>query len=150
MVDVVRKFHPVVVLMHMKGTPQDMQINPVYEDVVGEVKTFLCERKNFLLQAGLSEEKVVVDPGIGFGKTLKDNLVLLKNISVFSEIAPVLVGPSRKSFIGELLSVPPAERLEGTLSAVSIAVYNGARIVRVHDVKEAKRAAYVAKAVRDA
>ncbi len=150
MIDVVRKFHPVVVLMHMKGTPQDMQINPVYEDVVGEVKAFLCERKNFLLQAGLSEEKVVVDPGIGFGKTLKDNLVLLKNISVFSEIAPVLVGPSRKSFIGELLSVPPAERLEGTLSAVSIAVYNGARIVRVHDVKEAKRAAYVAKAVRDA
>ncbi len=150
MAEVVRKFSPVVVLMHMKGKPKDMQINPVYEDVVAEVKGFLCERKNFLLQMGLSEENIVIDPGIGFGKTLKDNLALLKNIPVLSQVAPVLVGPSRKSFIGELLSLPPAERLEGTLSAVAVAVYNGARIIRVHDVKEAKRAAYVAKAIRDA
>ena len=150
MVDVLRDYQPIVIIMHMKGTPKDMQNNPVYSDVVAEVKSFLKERKDFLVKIGIPESNVIVDPGIGFGKGLHHNLLLIKHLSQFTEIAPVLIGPSRKSFIGEILSLPPDERLEGTLSSVAIAVYNGARIVRVHDVKEAKRAALVAKAIRDA
>ena len=150
MVDVLRDYQPIVIIMHMKGTPKDMQNDPVYSDVVAEVKSFLKERKDFLVKIGVPESNVIVDPGIGFGKRLHHNLLLIKHLSQFTEIAPVLIGPSRKSFIGEILSLPPAERLEGTLSSVAIAVYNGARIVRVHDVREAKRAVLVAKAIRDA
>ncbi len=144
MYEVMVRYKPVAVLMHMKGTPKDMQKNPVYEDVVSEVYAFLEERKNALVDLGFPKDRVVVDYGIGFGKRLEDNLALIANTHVFSEIAPVLVGPSRKSFIGMVLDLPPEERLEGTLAAVSIAVYNGARILRVHDVKESKRAALLA------
>ena len=150
MVDVLRDYQPIVIIMHMKGTPKDMQNDPVYSDVVAEVKSFLKERKDFLVKIGVPENNVIVDPGIGFGKRLHHNLLLIKHLSQFTEIAPVLIGPSRKSFIGEILSLPPAERLEGTLSSVAIAVYNGARIVRAHDVREAKRAVLVAKAIKDA
>ncbi len=145
MADLLRRHNPVVVLMHMKGTPKDMQLSPEYRDPVEEIAGFLRERRDFAVErCGLSPEHVVVDPGIGFGKRLEHNLALIKGIPRFSEIAPVLVGPSRKSFIGDILGLPPEDRLEGTLSAVAISVYNGARIVRVHDVKEAKRAALVA------
>ena len=145
MLDVLAHYKPVVCLMHMKGTPKDMQQSPFYEDVIGEVKGFLKERARIVKEkAMLPDDRIVVDPGIGFGKRLIDNLTILDRLEEFSDIAPVLVGPSRKSFIGMILDLPPDERLEGTLSAVAISVYKGARIVRVHDVKEAKRAALVA------
>ena len=144
MADVVVEHRCVFVLMHMQGRPKDMQKNPSYIDVVSEVKEFLTERKDYLVEKGLPEDLVVVDPGIGFGKRLEDNLKLISHLDTFSEVAPVLIGPSRKSFIGMILDLPLEERLEGTLSAVAISVFKGARIVRVHDVKEAKRAALVA------
>ncbi len=145
MMDVLVRYKPVVCLMHMKGTPKDMQQSPFYKDVIGEVKGFLKERARIVKEkAMLPDDRIVVDPGIGFGKRLVDNLTILDRLEEFSDIAPVLVGPSRKSFIGMILDLPPVERLEGTLSAVAISVYKGARIVRVHDVKEAKRAALVA------
>ena len=145
MPEVVSRHRPFVVLMHMKGTPKDMQESPFYEDTVAEIENFLKERVEFALNhCGLPKERVVVDPGIGFGKRLEDNLLILKYLDVFTRIAPVLVGPSRKSFIGMILDLPPEERLEGTLATVALSVYKGARIVRVHDVREAKRAALVA------
>ncbi|BAT72144.1 dihydropteroate synthase [Thermosulfidibacter takaii ABI70S6] len=149
MVNVLSRFKPIVCLMHMKGTPKDMQQNPYYEDVVREVKAFLEERVSYVMEkAKLPKENITVDPGIGFGKRLRDNLELIRYLEEFCEIAPVLIGPSRKSFIGMILDLPPEERLEGTLAAVAVSVYNGARIVRVHDVKEAKRAVLVAWEIR--
>ena len=145
MPEVIKRYTPMVVLMHMKGTPKDMQQNPFYEDPVAEIRAFLEERKTFVInECSLPEELVIVDPGIGFGKRLQDNLLLIKHLDKFSKIAPVLLGPSRKSFIGAILNLPPEERLEGTLAAVAIGVFKGARIIRVHDVREAKRAATVA------
>ncbi|MGC8754538.1 MAG: dihydropteroate synthase [Thermosulfidibacteraceae bacterium] len=146
--DVIVTYKPIYVLMHMKGTPKDMQVNPHYDDVVEEVKSFLMERAKILLDAGFPVENVVVDPGIGFGKRLMDNLLLIRAIPEFGKIAPVLIGPSRKSFIGAILDgLPPEERLEGTLAVVAVSVFLGARIVRVHDVKEALRAVKVSWAL---
>lgn len=150
MLEVISEYKPVYVLMHMKGTPRDMQVNPFYEDVVREVKDFFIERMGILVDSGLPGENIVIDPGIGFGKRLKDNIDLIKAIPLFSEMAPVLVGPSRKSFIGLLLDgLPPEERLEGTIAVVSLSVFLGARIVRVHDVKETLRAIKVSWAFTD-
>ena len=138
-----------VVVMHMKGTPKTMQENPVYSDVVAEVKTFLKERVALAHNAGVVD--VIVDPGIGFGKTLKHNLEILKRLGEFTDLGcPLLVGPSRKSFIGQLTGFPANDRIEGTLAAVAVAIMNGADIVRVHDVKECKRVVQVVDAIRGA
>ncbi len=132
----------------MKGTPRDMQKDPVYADVVGEVAEFLAGRLGAAREAGVPEEAVAVDPGIGFGKTVAHNLELIRNIPRFLVLGrPVLVGPSRKSFIGAVLDLPVEERLEGTAAAVALAVANGARIVRVHDVKAMSRVVRVAAAI---
>lgn len=148
MVEVLVKYNPIYVLMHMKGTPRDMQVNPYYDDVVKEVRDFFLERISFFEERGYSRDSIIIDPGIGFGKRLVDNLKLIKAIPIFSEIAPILIGPSRKSFIGMILNgAPPEDRLEGTLVSVALSVFLGARVVRVHDVKEAVRAVKVAWAI---
>ena len=124
-----------VCLMHMQGTPETMQQNPVYDDVVAEVRDFLAERIEAALDAGISREHIVVDPGFGFGKTLHHNLELLRNLAVFRELqVPVLAGLSRKKMIGTILDRPVEERLYGSLSVAVMAAMLGADILRVHDV----------------
>lgn len=130
-----------VVLMHMSGTPKTMQKNPVYADVVSEIKSFFKERVRFAVSCGISKEKIILDPGIGFGKTTQNNLQIIRDLKKFQDLRyPILVGPSRKSFIGDTLGLEPDERLEGTIASVILSVVNGAAIVRVHDVKENVRA----------
>jgi dihydropteroate synthase len=137
-----------VVLMHMEGTPKDMQQRPHYDDVLGEICAFLEERIRHVVACGVAREKVVVDPGIGFGKTVQHNLEIIRDLSRLLPLGcPVLIGPSRKSFVGQILDLPAAERLEGTLAAVVLSVAQGAHIVRVHDVREAVRAVRVAEAI---
>jgi dihydropteroate synthase len=149
MVDVVAQYKPWVVVMHMKGTPRDMQEGPWYENVMGEVEGFFENRLRYLESHGISKERIILDPGIGFGKRLEDNLSLLRNIDRFLHLGcPIMVGPSRKSFIGTVLDLPVEERLEGTLAAVSIAVFQGAQVVRVHDVQPVRRAVDLAWAMR--
>jgi dihydropteroate synthase len=146
---IVAKYHVPVVLMHMKGTPKTMQQDPVYHDVLGEIKTFFQKQVAVTHKTGI--QQVIIDPGVGFGKTVEHNLQILKHLGAFKTLGcPILVGPSRKSFIGTITGLSVKERLEGTLAAVTVASMNGANIVRVHDVKECKRALQIADAIRDA
>lgn len=140
------------VAMHMRGEPRTMQDAPSYEDVVAEVTAFLAERLEVARQAGVPPERLIADPGIGFGKTVSHNLELLARLDeiVGALGVPVLVGTSRKSFIGAVLDVPVDEREEGTLATVVWAVERGASIVRVHDVRSAVRALRLVDAVRRA
>ncbi len=128
-----------VVLMHMKGTPKNMQTDPHYEDVVQEVKTFLADAVRQAEEQGIDRKRIIVDPGIGFGKTVSHNLLCLKHLSALRTLGvPILIGPSRKSFIAEILG-PEMERREvGTQAAVATAALNGAHIVRVHDVERTR------------
>jgi dihydropteroate synthase len=131
-----------MVLMHIKGTPKNMQENPYYDDVIQEITNYLQESIQLGMNAGIKKENIIIDPGIGFGKRLQDNLNILKNLKrLFILDCPILVGPSRKSFIGRILDLPVEERLEGSLAALAVSIMNGANIVRVHDVKESKRVA---------
>jgi len=149
MIKVAAKYKVPVIIMHMKGSPKTMQDNPVYKDVVKEIKQFLGVQIKNARKAGIKD--IIIDPGIGFGKTTEHNLQILKRLNDFKDLnCPILVGPSRKSFIGNITGLDVNERLEGTLAAISIAIINGVNIVRVHDVKECKRAVMVADAVRDA
>lgn len=138
-----------VILMHMQGTPKTMQAAPSYGDAVGEVRSFLDGRIQEVTRAGVARERVLVDPGIGFGKTLKHNLQLLAGLSTLADLGcPVVVGTSRKSFIGRLLDdAPVGDRLEGTLASAAIAIANGAHMLRVHDIKESVRTARVVDAI---
>ncbi len=145
MVHVLRDSKVPVCLMHMQGEPRNMQENPSYENVVEDVCCFLRERVDFAQRNGIKKERVVVDPGIGFGKRLMDNYEIIRRLGELSSLGcPILIGPSRKSFIGKILDLPPAERLEGTVAAVAMSIQNGAHIVRVHDVKEIRRACRIA------
>ena len=138
-----------VVLMHMLGTPRTMQSEPRYDDVLREVIEFLAERIQFATQAGIERQNIIVDPGIGFGKTLDHNLALLRGLPAFAPLGqPLMVGASRKAFIGRILGTEADQRLEGSLAAAVAAVMGGADIVRVHDVKETRRAIRVADAIR--
>jgi dihydropteroate synthase len=138
-----------VVLMHMQGTPRTMQQNPAYEDVVQEVKSYLQQRIEFAMAAGVGADRIVVDPGIGFGKNLGHNLALMRGLSALTALGrPVLVGTSRKTFLGKLLGAGPEERLEGSLAAAVATALAGANMIRVHDVKEAARAVRIADALR--
>lgn len=137
-----------LVLMHMQGDPQTMQAEPQYDDVVAEVRDDLRGRLDVAVAAGVERERLCVDPGIGFGKTIDHNLMLMREIETLTELGrPVLVGPSRKSFIGKLLDVEMDERVEGTAAAVAWLVGHGANIVRVHDVKEMARVVKVVDAI---
>jgi dihydropteroate synthase len=136
-----------MVLMHMKGDPKTMQENPRYEDVVSEVKAFLEQRLAFAVAEGIALERIWLDPGIGFGKTLEHNLELLRRLDEIVAIGPpVVVGASRKRFIGALTGRPASERLAGSLAAALIAFERGASMLRVHDVGETRDALAVAGA----
>ncbi|MBE9502930.1 MAG: dihydropteroate synthase [Proteobacteria bacterium] len=149
MAEVAAKANCPLILMHIKGTPGDMQINPNYDCVMTEVIHSLKESIDIAVMAGVDPDKIIVDPGIGFGKRLDDNLTIIKHLEELKTLGKaILVGPSRKSFIGSLLGIPdPDERLEGTLSASVIAAAKGAHIVRVHDVRESHKALAVADAI---
>jgi dihydropteroate synthase len=137
-----------VVLMHMLGEPRTMQMDPRYADVTGEVQAFLNDRAEDALGAGVARDKIVIDPGFGFGKNRDHNLELLRNLRRFTDLGyPVLAGTSRKSFIGATLDLPVAERLEGTAATVALAVAGGAAIVRVHDAGPMRRVASMVEAV---
>ncbi len=137
-----------VVLMHMPGTPRTMQDDPRYEDVVDEVKAFLAGRVEAAVAAGVAEQAIWVDPGIGFGKTLAHNLELLRRLDRLRDLGrPVLVGTSRKSFIGKVDGSPVGERLGGTIASEVLAAAAGADVLRVHDVAETVQALRVAEAI---
>jgi dihydropteroate synthase len=147
MLKVTREFQAPVIIMHMKGSPQTMQDNPEYSNVIEEIKTFFQKQIAFVCNEGI--ESIILDPGIGFGKTVEHNLLILRHLDVFTNLCcPILVGPSRKNFLGVLTGLPVKDRIEATLAAVTAAVLNGANIVRVHDVQECKRAIRVADAIR--
>jgi len=138
-----------VVLMHIKGTPKNMQVNPNYDDLIKEVSDYLRDRVKFAKENGVKEWQIILDPGIGFGKRVEDNFQLLRELNVIEELGfPVLVGPSRKSFIGLTLNLPVDKRMEGTAAAVTAGILNGARIVRVHDVKEMKQVVKITDKIR--
>jgi dihydropteroate synthase len=137
-----------VVVQHMRGTPQTMASLAVYDDVVREVLAELRERLALAARAGIAREQVLVDPGLGFAKTTAHNLELLRRLSELRVLgAPLLVGPSRKRFIGEVLGVEVDDRLEGTAAAVALAIAGGADVVRVHDVRAMARVARLTDAV---
>ncbi|MCD6335219.1 MAG: dihydropteroate synthase [Candidatus Latescibacteria bacterium] len=137
-----------VILMHMRGTPRDMQISPFYEDVIGEIGAFLRERIAEAVSAGIAQSSIVVDPGIGFGKRVADNLEIVRRLDAFHALGcPILLGPSRKSFIGKVLDVPSEERLEGTAAVVALSVLRGAHLIRVHDVRQMVRVARMVEAI---
>ena len=145
MVEVVRKYNVPIILMHIKGTPKDMQKDPEYDDLLEEIKEYFEERIDFAIYNGIKLENIIIDPGIGFGKQIKDNFLLLKRLSDLKIFGcPILIGPSRKSFIGSILNLPSDERIEGTAAAVTAGILNGANIVRVHDVKEMVRVVKIA------
>ena len=148
MIDVIKKYDVPIVVMHMKGVPRTMQLNPVYEHVIPEILKQMEGYIGMLKENGVDEEKIIVDPGIGFGKRMEDNLVILHRLYAFKVLGkPILIGVSRKSFIGRILNNNVEERLWGTLAAITIARANGAHILRVHDVKEAKEALKITDAI---
>ena len=139
-----------VVLMHMKGTPKTMQANPSYEDLLAEVKSFFKERLETAKTLGIKREKIIIDPGIGFGKRHNDNLLLIKNLQALEEFErPIMIGISRKSFIGKILNLPVLERIEGTIASAVLSIIHGAHILRVHDITPIKRAVLVAEAIME-
>jgi len=138
-----------VCLMHMQGVPRTMQERPHYEDVVAEVRQFLLDRARFCERAGIARERIILDPGFGFGKNLEHNCRLLRELSVYAEWDfPVLVGMSRKSMIGQILNLPVDRRLNGSLAVAVLAVWSGATIVRAHDVRATVEAITVAHAIK--
>jgi len=148
MAEVVARHDAGLILMHMQGEPRTMQDAPHYDDVLADIAAFLAARGAAARQAGIAAERLVIDPGIGFGKTVAHNLRIIDNLRVFADLGyPVLVGPSRKRFIGAVTGREVGDRLAGTLAAVALAVYKGARLVRVHDVNQAADAAALAEAL---
>jgi len=145
---IVAEYEVPICLMHMKGNPKSMQINPVYDDVVKEIYDFLKERAEFAIFCNIKKENIIVDPGIGFGKRtggeIEDNCEILRRLYELKDLGfPIMIGASRKKFIvnicGDDDPLPVSDRLEGSLAAACLAVANGADIVRVHDVKETRR-----------
>lgn len=145
---VVAEFGCPVIVMHIKGTPKNMQDNPVYKDVIGEVKAYLQESLDLAVNAGLAREKVIIDPGIGFGKTTAHNLKILQRLQEFKTLGqPILMGTSKKTFIGKTLELPVQQRDFGTAATVALSIAGGADIVRVHSVREMKQVAQMADAI---
>ena len=138
-----------IVLMHMKGTPQNMQINPTYEDLLGEILEFLHGAAEKAVSTGIKRDLIIIDPGIGFGKSLDDNLVILRDLRRLSSLGyPILVGTSNKSFIGGVLGAPVESRNTGTMATIAAAAMNGAHIIRAHDVKATKETVTIIDAIK--
>ncbi len=150
MADLVAHADVPVVLMHMKGTPKTMQIDPHYEDVVGEVKSFLADVIDTAEEAGIRRDKIILDPGLGFGKTVTHNLRLIKDLRALQPLGvPIMIGPSRKSFISKLLGPGDERREAGTQAAVAAAALNGAHIVRVHDAERTRETLKLVDAIKN-
>lgn len=150
MAEVVTRWKVPVVLMHMRGNPQTMQLDTHYDDLLEEILTFFRERVGFAESRGIPAEQIILDPGIGFGKSLEEqhNLILIKHLPRFKVLEkPLLIGTSRKAFIGKILGLPPQEREEGTMATVAVAIFNGANIVRVHEVEKMRRVVQVTDAL---
>ena len=148
MVNVISKYNIPIILMHMKGTPKTMQKNPSYDNVLDEICNFLAQQASFAIKEGISKKNIIVDPGIGFGKTLNDNYKIIAKLNQICKLGyPVLVGPSKKSFIGATLNESMENRLEGSIVSAAICYKNGAKIVRVHDVEETKRSLLIVKKI---
>lgn len=148
MAEVVADFGVPVCIMHIQGRPKDMQANPVYSDLMGEIIDYLEKGLAIAKSAGILHEKIIVDPGIGFGKTVEHNLEILRRLKELKGLGcPIMVGPSRKSMIGAVLGLPVDERVEGTAATVAISIANGANIIRVHDVKEMARVVKMTDAI---
>jgi len=149
MVNVLREYKAPVIIMHIKGTPKNMQNNPEYKDVVREITEFLRERIQFLENSGIESEKIIIDPGIGFGKKLEHNIAIIRRLAELKQLKkPILIGLSRKSMIGMILGGgPPEERLTGTIALNTIALMNGASIIRVHDIKEGVQTCRIVEAI---
>lgn len=145
---VAAKYKTGLCIMHIKGSPRDMQNAPSYKNLMREICLWLEEGVRIAKRAGVSEKRIIIDPGIGFGKTFRHNLQILNNLSLLEKIGrPILVGPSRKSFIGRILNLPVNERLMGTAAAVALSIAAGAHIVRVHDVGKIREVSVVADAI---
>ena len=151
MAKVIARHKAPVVIMHIKGTPQDMQNKPVYKALIPEIMDYLRESMSIAEQAGISADRIIIDPGIGFGKTVAHNLEIIRRLDEFAGFEkPLLLGPSRKSFIGKVLGdLPVRSRLEGTAAAVAAGILKGAHIIRVHDVKEMVRVARFTDAIKN-
>lgn len=135
MVNVIKDFQCPVIIMHIKGTPKTMQINPQYDNVIKEIKDYFYERIDFLTKKGIIFDKIIIDPGLGFGKTFQHNIEIIKRIEEFREIGrPILLGPSRKSFIGEIINKPPKERDGGTAGLAVYSFLKGIHFLRVHNI----------------
>jgi dihydropteroate synthase len=148
MLKVIKKNSAAVVLMHIKGSPKTMQKKPHYKDLMGEIIASLKKSINTAVSKGIKREKIIIDPGIGFGKTLEQNLEIIRRLSELKSLGhPILVGPSRKSFIGKILNLPPEQRLIGTVASVVTAILNGANIVRVHDCRAIKEVAKITDSI---
>jgi len=138
------------IMMHMQGRPGTMQAHPSYRDVLGEIKLFFRERIKWAEGEGIAPARIIIDPGIGFGKTLEHNLEIISGLPSLAELGrPILIGPSRKSFIGSILGRKPDDRLWGTAGAVASCIAGGAQIIRVHDVKEMKDLSVVMDRISD-
>ncbi len=144
------KYKTPVIIMHIKGTPRNMQDNPRYKNVITEIIRYFKERINFALKSGISKNQIIIDPGIGFGKNIKDNFEILKHLEKFIKLGyPLLIGPSRKSFIGKVLDLPVNKRIWGTAAAVAVSVQKGAHIIRVHDINEMRQVIKIAELLRN-
>jgi dihydropteroate synthase len=150
MKEIASKSGACLILMHMRGTPENMQENPSYEDLIGEIYDYLDLRAGIAMDAGVRKENIIIDPGLGFGKTVIHNFEIIRKLRDFKSLGfPVMAGASRKSFTGALLNLPPVDRLEASIAAASLCVFNGADILRVHDVRETARAIKLVKAVQN-
>jgi len=151
MVNIVRDHRVPIVIMHIKGTPKNMQVDPQYDDLIQEIIDYFQKQIDFCRDNGVPKSKIILDPGIGFGKRLNDNFILIRELKRFTELGyPVLIGPSRKSFIGLTLDLPVEQLFEGTAAAITAGIINGARIIRVHDVLEMKRVQIISDQIRRA
>ena len=150
MPDLAAKSKVPVVIMHIQGTPKNMQRHPYYKALIPEIMDYLREGISIARRSGISDEKIIIDPGIGFGKTVAHNLEIINRLNEFSGFEkPILLGHSRKSFIGSILDdAPVTDRLEGTAAAAAIGIFNGANIIRVHDIKEMARVARIADEIK--
>ncbi len=148
---VASKYGVLLVIMHMQGKPETMQKAPYYNDLIGDIKSFFEERVHYATQCGIKKNRIILDPGLGFGKSYEDNFKLINQLEKFCNFnLPILIGPSRKSFIGIALNEEPEFRLEGTLATVAAGILRGAQIVRVHDVKQTKKVVKIIDLVRTA